>query len=329
MKLPTTIFLFFKLQSFLPTLKQLQVLTRHSHLSILLIPTIEQESLSYPLISLDGFHGTYFLLQHFDETKLVSTSYPLLICDEIPYSFLANFPSSTTKTYPIPILGISTSNTDHFSIYPHKKEHNPLPSVPYLFEAIESIDEQSISLVFCRYHHLPIQILQTKRLSLREWSTSDASQRITLYQSFPKESDLQATPLTLEEQKNWLSSYIHGAYGFFEHGLWAVFLKDTDILIGQCGIEYKERDGKDYYELQYMIAPEFQHKGYAYEICSAICNYTKENLYIEQLFAFIKKENLPSIKLIQKLGFSYHSNLFIEKEEFFAYSICFSSTFSI
>lgn len=329
MTYPTTIFIYTKHQSFLPILEQLHPLTRHSNLSILLIPTLEQEELSYPQISLNGFHGTYFLLHHSDETKSISTSYPLLICDEVPHSFLTNFPVSTKETYPIPILGLSTSNTDHSFIYPHKEEHNPLPSVPYLFESIESIDEQSISLVFCRYHHLPMHILQTKRLSLREWSTSDASQRIALYQSFPKETDLQPTPLTLEEQRDWLFSYIQGAYGFFEHGLWAVFLKDTDTLIGQCGIEYKERNGKDYYELQYMIAPEFQNNGYAYEICSAICNYAKENLYIEQLFAFIKKENLPSIKLIQKLGFSFHSNLFIEKEEFFAYSICFSSTFSI
>lgn len=329
MTYPTTIFIYTKHQSFLPILEQLQHLSLLSNLSILLIPTKEQETLSYPQISLDGFDGTYFLLHHFDETKPVSTSCPLLICNEIPYSFLTNIPPTSSKAYPLPILGISTSNPCLSSIYPHTKEYNPLPSVPYLFESIESIDEQSISLVFCRYHHLPMQILQTKRLSLREWSTSDASQRIALYQSFPKEINLQLTPLTLEEQKNWLFSYIQGAYGFFEHGLWAVFLKDTDTLIGQCGIEYKERNGKDYYELQYMIAPEFQNNGYAYEICSAICNYAKENLYIEQLFAFIKKENLPSIKLIHKLGFSYHSNLFIEKEEFFAYSICFSSTFSI
>lgn len=202
-------------------------------------------------------------------------------------------------------------------------------SIPYAFEGIDSIDDESIALVFCRFHQLPMTILCTKRLVLREWSITDSDALLSLYSQFPQEDRLSFPPSNPIEREQFLSSYINGAYGFYGHGLWCVIEKQTNEIIGQCGIEYKERDGIGRYELQYMISPSYQQLGFAYEITKAICHYAKDVLFIDRLFAFIRTDNIRSLRLIKKLGFAYDSSMYIEDCQFDLYSICFLPTFSI
>lgn len=49
-------------------------------------------------------------------------------------------------------------------------------------------------------------------------------------------------------QKN----YIENMYGFYGYGLWLVFEKETDELIGRAGIEIRNIDGADKNELDIL-----------------------------------------------------------------------------
>lgn len=52
-----------------------------------------------------------------------------------------------------------------------------------------------------------------------------------------------------------------------------------------------------------MIAPEFQRKGYATEVCTEILSYAQNMLGMQQVRAVIHRKNTASIKLCEKLGF--------------------------
>ena len=59
--------------------------------------------------------------------------------------------------------------------------------------------------------------------------------------------------------------------------------------------------------LGYMIDPDFQRKGIAYEVLTAIIDYA-QNFDIKKLIAKIDERNTASIALIKKLGFTKSDN---------------------
>ena len=66
-------------------------------------------------------------------------------------------------------------------------------------------------------------------------------------------------------------------------------------------LEYRE--GFDGLELGYMLGVKYQHKGYAYEACSAILSYGVSELEQKEYCSFVDRRNTPSIRLCQRLGF--------------------------
>ena len=47
-------------------------------------------------------------------------------------------------------------------------------------------------------------------------------------------------------------------------------------------------------------------QGYAFEVCLAILEYARDNLPEVKLNCLIDRDNVPSIRLAKKLGFSYY-----------------------
>lgn len=122
-----------------------------------------------------------------------------------------------------------------------------------------------------------------------------------------------------EEEYNYTLAYIKNMYGFYGYGIWLVVKKEDDEIIGRAGLSNREIDGETKLELGYVIAEEYQNRGYAYEICKAICEFVKEFLYENEIVCFMKKENISSIKLAEKMGFSYVTDVFNEGEKYCYY----------
>ncbi len=98
-------------------------------------------------------------------------------------------------------------------------------------------------------------------------------------------------------------SYIQMVYGFYGFGLWGIFLKDQDILIGQAGIESQIVDDNGEIMLSYFLDKNYRSKGYALEACEKILKYAREDLEFDRIVAVIDPDNLPSIRLAGSLGF--------------------------
>jgi RimJ/RimL family protein N-acetyltransferase len=107
-----------------------------------------------------------------------------------------------------------------------------------------------------------------------------------------------------KKEEEFTRNYIKNMYGFFGYGLWLVILKADGRIVGRAGIEHREINGETVQELGYLIGKPWQHMGYAKEACLAIIEYCVEELGIGQLYLCSHKENIPSLSLAEKLGFS-------------------------
>lgn len=180
-------------------------------------------------------------------------------------------------------------------------ENKSFEGVRYAIESLYNIDGNYLERICRRYAGLPWEILQTERCVIRETTTRDVDAFYEIYEEPSITAYMEGLYAEKEQEVNYIKSYIKNVYEFFEYGLWTVVEKQSGKIIGRAGISWREET--ETVELGYVIAKPFQGKGYAYEVCSAILEYTFEQLEIEQVAAYVKKENEASRALCRKLKF--------------------------
>jgi ribosomal-protein-alanine N-acetyltransferase len=169
--------------------------------------------------------------------------------------------------------------------------------------------------------------LETNRLVLRPFTWDDfdfvkalnCDPEIARYIGYGK-------PRTESESLRWMKRTL-AAYCEGEVGHLAVFLKDTGILIGRCGLSLLEieadptgDDGPHWFwyrnsvpegmktiiqiELGYTLAKEYWGCGYATESAQAVRDFAFRERGEKQLVAAISSENVASKNVARKLGLS-------------------------
>lgn len=135
-------------------------------------------------------------------------------------------------------------------------------------------------------------ILETQRLYLRELTQSDFGALCKIMQD---EQTMYAYEgaFSDEEVQEWLDRQLarYSKYGF---GLWAVILKETDEMIGQCGITMQPWKDEEVLEIGYLFQRAFWHKGYAIEAAKACKEYAFENLGADEICSIIRDTNTAS-----------------------------------
>lgn len=162
-------------------------------------------------------------------------------------------------------------------------------------------------------------MLDTARLYLREQTEEDLERLYQIYSSENITKYMEGLYDDREEELEFTRAYIENMYKFYGYGIWLVCLKENDKVIGRAGLSNRQVDGINELELGYVIDEQYQGCGYAYEACTAVCEFAKEQLYAEKLVCFIEKKNIPSVRLAEKLGFYPVTEVCAEKEKIFAY----------
>ncbi|MBR1906634.1 MAG: GNAT family N-acetyltransferase [Clostridiales bacterium] len=153
--------------------------------------------------------------------------------------------------------------------------------------------------------------IETGRLLLRGIDESDA-ELIVEWRSVPDVYRFFKSPhkITFDEHMNWYrNSYLKNSERFD----WICIEKESKRRIGVFGLI---RDG-DKAQINYLLAPEGQHKGFAAEAVSKLIEYATEKWNCKQVVAEIHRNNKPSLALVVKLGFKKVS----EDEQFEIYGI--------
>ncbi len=86
-------------------------------------------------------------------------------------------------------------------------------------------------------------------------------------------------------------------------GIRAVQLKGTREVIGYCGLNHRDDDVPDEPELAFELLRAFHGHGYATEAGRALIDWAAEAGY-RRLWAGVRTWNLPSRRVLQKLGFT-------------------------
>ena len=118
-------------------------------------------------------------------------------------------------------------------------------------------------------------VIETERLILREMAQSDF---FALYKVLADSDIMQHYPDTFDEDRvrNWIQRNID-RYQILGFGLWAVCLKATGEMIGDCGLTMQLINGQIKPEIGYHIRADKQRKGYAKEAAIAVRDWTFNN----------------------------------------------------
>ena len=135
-------------------------------------------------------------------------------------------------------------------------------------------------------------VIETKRLILREMTDDDFD---ALYRVLADSDIMQHYPYTFGEARvrNWIARN-RERYRIFGFGLWAVCLKETGEMIGDCGLTMQNINGSIQPEIGYHIAKAHQRQGYAKEAARACRDWAFENTPFNRVYSYMKKANIPS-----------------------------------
>ena len=143
-------------------------------------------------------------------------------------------------------------------------------------------------------------ILETNRLILREMTEDDFE---ALYRVLADSAIMQHYPYTFDEARvrGWIERN-RERYRVFGFGLWAVCLKVTGEMIGDCGLTMQMINDQIKPEIGYHIRSDQQRKGYAKEAAIAVRDWAFQNTPFQILYSYMKHTNEPSIKTAMAYG---------------------------
>ena len=146
-------------------------------------------------------------------------------------------------------------------------------------------------------------ILETERLVLREMAQTDFD---ALYEIFSDAETMQHYPASFDKAKvhSWIERN-RTRYRENGFGLWAVTLKETGELIGDCGITLQPIHGEMLPEIGYHVRRDHQQKGYASEAASACIAYAFEVLHFPAVYSYMKYTNVASYSTAMKNGMRF------------------------
>lgn len=145
-----------------------------------------------------------------------------------------------------------------------------------------------------------MKIIETERLYLRELVIDDA-QELSKVLSDPEAMRYYPEPFNMEKVEKWIKWNIEN-YKKYNHGLWAVILKDGEKFIGDCGITMQKIDGETLPEIGFHIMKNFWNKGYATEAALSCKNFAFDTMNYQEIYSYTTVKNLASQKVAAKIG---------------------------
>ena len=144
------------------------------------------------------------------------------------------------------------------------------------------------------------QILETVRLTLREFVPDDAA-ALARVVCDPETMRYYPAPLTRAQVDEWIARNRRRCKTDGV-GLWAMVLKSSGEMIGDCGIVRQEVDSELFYEIGYHLRRDLWGQGLATEAAVACREWAFANLSGDRVISLIRPENLPSRKVAERNG---------------------------
>jgi [ribosomal protein S5]-alanine N-acetyltransferase len=151
-------------------------------------------------------------------------------------------------------------------------------------------------------------ILCTPRLALRAWALEDADEMFAIYADprvwrfLSPSADYADVATTRVRLATTIESIATRGYGH-----WAVVENEGGALVGSCGFRAGFEDKE--LEVGFTIAPPRWGRGYATEIASAVVDLGFERFGAARIWSLTSPANLPSRKVLAKIGMRHVKDL--------------------
>lgn len=151
-------------------------------------------------------------------------------------------------------------------------------------------------------------VAETKRLLVSHLSLNDAPFFLELVNTpnwlkYIGDRNLK----TVKDAEAYLTNGTLKSYQDHGFGFYKVELKENNEPIGTCGLV--KRDQLEDIDFGFAFLEEYESKGYGFEASVAILQLAKEQFKIKRLVAITLPINTKSIKLLEKLGFTYEKRV--------------------
>ncbi|TDL65171.1 N-acetyltransferase [Rhodococcus qingshengii] len=145
-------------------------------------------------------------------------------------------------------------------------------------------------------------IIETKRLFLRKATKLDAEHMFTYLSDKDVVKHMGLEPFQtmndVYEEIDWYQSIYDEGSGI----RWGITIKDSDKVIGSCGfLNMKSKHHRA--EVGFELSKDYWGKGIASEALEAMVKYGYLHYQLERIEALIEPKNIPSQKLVERLGF--------------------------
>lgn len=146
-------------------------------------------------------------------------------------------------------------------------------------------------------------ILETERLILREMTDEDFAALKEVI-SDPENMKYYPKPYDDAGVRKWIS-WCKDCYARYGFGLWAVILKDTGKMIGDCGISMQYIDDEWKPEIGYHLNRAYHRRGIGKEMTQAVRDYFFARFDFAEVYSYMDKDNLPSYKTAEANGMAF------------------------
>ena len=147
---------------------------------------------------------------------------------------------------------------------------------------------------------LPRLVMSTERLVIRRFRMEDAADCFSFLSDRQGRYQNGCKPFHEMDDEYWELMKLFAQ----QDGQYVIVLKSTNEVIGTVHVFPDDSRAVESKEIGYAISPKHQRKGYAFEALSALLDLLQNELLLDMVVAGVLPENIPSIKLLEKLGFS-------------------------
>ncbi|HEV2489529.1 MAG TPA: GNAT family N-acetyltransferase [Candidatus Acidoferrales bacterium] len=162
-------------------------------------------------------------------------------------------------------------------------------------------------------------VIETERLLLRRMTPADADALFAVLGD-PVSMRYYPAEFSRDDVARWIAWSIAN-YAEHGYGLYAMVLKSTGEVIGDCGHVRQDVDGATEIEIGYHVLRALQGQGYATEAARACVEYGFTKLGAKRLISLIRPENLASRRVAEKAGMTVEKEILRKGFRHLVYSI--------
>ena len=163
---------------------------------------------------------------------------------------------------------------------------------------------------------------ETERLLLRPTNLDDANFVYTLMNSpkwikYIEDRDIHS----IDDAKVYIKNKMFPLLERSGYSNYTMITKEGQNKIGSCGLY--DREGIDGVDIGFAILPNYEGQGFGYEAASKVLESARDVFSLKKISGITIPSNIPSQKLLEKIGLSHTKNLDWNGEEIMLYELIF------